>query len=309
MAPSIPLHGITDDGPSTVKFYNSLASEHKVTLQLESCQADRRHDSAKYAGEGGSGNQMSAMNRRNFIKASICFSVAPLGIGWKKEVSAFEFTEAEIKAFYQATRTIFFSEREYQGEIVRGRRFYSMHLLNLNTRFFDIPATIADLRSIVANEDLAMIERDSLIVLQSLDYRVHLIGCGVMLAGVITPALKEALWVRLQRGSWVSPQLAATAYLSDPNFVEKGVRLIKDPDAPWKSVLSVAHLLGRKRIRQLPFWQRARIVRWNRQDAGTAGGLAFLWHATFSVYRQNYPWRLPSLIHCVCLAVMQPNLN
>jgi len=90
-----------------------------------------------------------------------------------------------------------------------------LSFLNLNQ-----PAeAIAALRAIVAG-DAPGLEANVIAILDPAlaGWRPQLIGASAMLLGVTTPATLAALWRALEQPSWVSPQLAVTAYLRAPDF-------------------------------------------------------------------------------------------
>ena len=138
--------------------------------------------------------------------------------------------EAECTSTFRAYRTVL-------------SQFNGLPLLNLHVRPRE---AINDLKRIIAGEPPNVVEADAIISLQSLDWRVQLIGCGAMLVGIKTQALLDTVWGRLYRHSWVAPQLAATACLLDPAFAERGLDLVSDAHVGLKSFISVVHLLRQR---------------------------------------------------------------
>lgn len=63
------------------------------------------------------------------------------------------------------------------------------------------------------------------------NWRPHLVGAAAMLTGVVNADTICALWRALDWGSWVSPQLAATAFRCDPDF-EREARLRIETGCP-----------------------------------------------------------------------------
>lgn len=90
-----------------------------------------------------------------------------------------------------------------------------LSFLNLNQP----DEAIAALRAIVANGG-PVLETNVVAILDPAlaGWRPQLIGASAMLLGATTPATLAALWRALEQPSWVSPQLAVTAYLRAPDF-------------------------------------------------------------------------------------------
>ena len=63
-------------------------------------------------------------------------------------------------------------------------------------------------------------------LLRGENWRPHLVGAIAMMASVRSEQTLGYLWERLERGSWVVPQLAATAELIDRRFTERGADLL-----------------------------------------------------------------------------------
>jgi hypothetical protein len=62
---------------------------------------------------------------------------------------------------------------------------------------------------------------------EELDWRFHLVGAVGLLALPDRRPAVDLLWRRLEQGSWVAPQLCATAALADPEFVRGASLLIE----------------------------------------------------------------------------------
>jgi hypothetical protein len=61
-------------------------------------------------------------------------------------------------------------------------------------------------------------EAEVLALFRGRNWRTHLVGATAMLAGVASPAVLGQAWERLDDGSWIAPQLAATLLLTDGAF-------------------------------------------------------------------------------------------
>lgn len=62
------------------------------------------------------------------------------------------------------------------------------------------------------------VEQEVEVLLGELNWRPNLVGGVAILSRALTTQTLNALWRALDRASWVSPQLAVTAYLCDPSF-------------------------------------------------------------------------------------------
>ena len=75
------------------------------------------------------------------------------------------------------------------------------------------------------------------------DWRGHLVAALAMLASG-EPHAVAALWRRLELGTWVAPQLAAAAFVLDPDF-ETRARAHLGGDAPLKTQAALGALYRR----------------------------------------------------------------
>lgn len=74
----------------------------------------------------------------------------------------------------------------------------------------------------------AVSEGETLFLIDDPDWRPHLVGMSAVYLGMRSNELVEHLWAAFDRGSWVSPQLAAVLSLVDNDFDSKAmVRLEK----------------------------------------------------------------------------------
>ena len=76
------------------------------------------------------------------------------------------------------------------------------------------------------------------------NHRCHLVAAATQLVRVQPDAL-EALWATLAGGTWAAPQLAAVAWLTDPDFEPRAQELLQREDAPAKSRAAVGALYRR----------------------------------------------------------------
>ncbi len=78
-------------------------------------------------------------------------------------------------------------------------------------------------------------EADLVALLDSPNWRLHLIAAAGLLVRGPAPATLDALWSRIELGSWVVARLAATAFLLDERFAERAKAWIEaryGPPAP-----------------------------------------------------------------------------
>lgn len=62
------------------------------------------------------------------------------------------------------------------------------------------------------------VEAEVVALFAGADWREHLVGAVAILVGAASPTTLAALWRAFDSWSWVSPQLAVTAFLSEPAF-------------------------------------------------------------------------------------------
>ncbi|ESQ86651.1 hypothetical protein ABAC460_22755 [Asticcacaulis sp. AC460] len=95
-----------------------------------------------------------------------------------------------------------------------------LELLNLH----DGRSAVLSLRKACAT-DRQVVSSQVRAMLGHVNWRVKLVAASAMIVGNLTECLDE-LWAALDRPCWTSPQLAATAALVDPDFLDKAhVRL------------------------------------------------------------------------------------
>jgi hypothetical protein len=78
------------------------------------------------------------------------------------------------------------------------------------------------------------------------NWRCHLVAAASLLATGAGPRRLDALWGAITRGTWIAPQLVATAWLLDADFEERARKLILADT--WPKTLAALGAL----YRQLP---------------------------------------------------------
>ena len=173
-----------------------------------------------------------------------------------------------------AESTIFCSRIVADGKPQLHFRINYLALINLHT---DVEATVKQIKAIVSSEERNILERDTLIFLQARNWRFHLVACGVMLAGVSTDDLINQLWKVLHEGSWIAPQLAATAYLLDTQFPKLAMEAISQGDFDRQSIVALTELLQQDPNLKFTEEQKARINFTNAKDSADSGRIAVSW--------------------------------
>ena len=173
-----------------------------------------------------------------------------------------------------AESTIFCSRIVADGKPQLHFRINYLALINLHT---DVEATVKQIKAIVSSEERNILERDTLILLQARNWRFHLVACGVMLAGVSTDDLINQLWKVLHEGSWIAPQLAATAYLLDTQFPKLAMEAISQGDFDRQSIVALTELLQQDPNLKFTEEQKARINFTNAKDSADSGRIAVSW--------------------------------
>src|SRR5690349_21886719 len=149
--------------------------------------------------------------------------------------------ESQIDAEKAAELTLFFSRVEIRGKSPLPFRVNYLALLNLH---IDVENTVKSIKNIITTEQKEIVERDARLLLLARNWRFHLVACGVMLAGLHSAALLDQLWIVLQRGSWVAPQIAATLFLLDRAFGVRALEAIMRENFNEQSVVALAQLLS-----------------------------------------------------------------
>ena len=104
------------------------------------------------------------------------------------------------------------------------------------------------------------------------DWRPHLIGAMAVILDEGRSLDPGCLWAAMDRSSWVSPQLAVTAYLVDGRFAARARERLEGGRASAKLCAALAHL-----CRKLPSssgWRDGPLA----PDVDDAAGIAQRWH-------------------------------
>jgi hypothetical protein len=181
----------------------------------------------------------------------------------------------DFEAEKRALQTMFFSQQEVDGQLRECWDVDYLALLNLDTA--KATNVISILRSLLAGNESAAVEKDTLLLLQAGNWRVHLIACGALLCGCKTPSILTALWSTLCRKSWVSPQICATSYLVDPTFAARARDFLALPSIDAKAIVAVARLaeVGHKITPDTD--QQSRIADATTQDPHGSDEIAVRW--------------------------------
>jgi hypothetical protein len=186
-------------------------------------------------------------------------------------------TESEIDVEKAAKLTLFFSRVEISGESPLPFRVNYLALLNLHT---DVENTVKSIKHIITTEQKEIVERDTRLLLQARNWRFHLVACGVMLAGLNSAELLDQLWILLQRGSWVAPQIAATLFLLDGDFAERALDAITRESFNKQSVVALAQLLSENFSVNFTAEQLERVQNAKLEDSVKSDEIAVTWAET-----------------------------
>lgn len=172
--------------------------------------------------------------------------------------------------------TIFFKDGEFEGRAVRVSR--ANYLAFLSMRGSEIPEEVQKLKDIFREYSTDKIEKDLVILLTAVNWRVHNIACVFIALDFRSEGVLSALWTRIRKGSWVSPQLVATAAFSDPDFEKKAKELLADKTTYYKSIVALGQVL--KSQYGVKFWLDKRwlnIRAAKKYDRDNSGAIALGW--------------------------------
>jgi len=123
--------------------------------------------------------------------------------------------------------------------------------------------------------------RDICQLLRQPNWRPNLVGAVAIAALGHDPEATSQLWVTIDRGSWVTPQLAATAFLRDPQFTDHALeRLQRGAMRSAKAASSLVHLLQRlppRSGRVIVSPTSAEINKLLNEDKDSSGKIAECW--------------------------------
>ncbi len=146
--------------------------------------------------------------------------------------------KAEIEKEEEIWNTSFFRKEDSGGHVSHTCVVDYLSLLNLpkDSRC----QAISGLKNVVDSH--SDIEKDILTCLSVRNWRPHLVAC---IALIYKPQLGSAsiLWERIEKTSWVTPQLCITAYLIDPLFRENAVSVLAG-SSHSKTVITLYMLLA-----------------------------------------------------------------
>ncbi len=155
-------------------------------------------------------------------------------------------------------------------------------------------------------------EADLVALLDSPNWRLHLIAAAGLLVRGPAPATLAALWDRIELGSWVVARLAATAFLLDERFAERAKSWIEaryGPPSPPRGGIggiwnvfagqTAASLLAL--LQQLPEteswlaeWEARPNLAAVLKESGEAGSTALDWRDAISAEIGRFAaWRRP----------------
>ncbi|MBW1299028.1 hypothetical protein [Aquimarina litoralis] len=107
-----------------------------------------------------------------------------------------------------------------------------LHLMNdTSNPNWNLDISLQRIENILLNNERAIVIRDLELLITQRGWRPHLIFCIslLQLKNEEFTKLKKKLWKKLEEASsWVTPQLAATASIIDPNFETKAIDILKN---------------------------------------------------------------------------------
>ena len=102
------------------------------------------------------------------------------------------------------------------------------HLALLNLFTDDVPEVLRRIQTIVRDSPDAPVYIDRM--LSDTNWRPHLVAAAAVLLLPKPTDHHASLWAAIDRGSWVTPQLVVTAYLSDAGFIDRARSRITEPE-------------------------------------------------------------------------------
>lgn len=172
--------------------------------------------------------------------------------------------------------TIFFKDGEFEGRPVRVSR--ANYLAFLSMRGEEIPQEVQKLKELFCEFSNDEIENDVILLLTAVNWRVHNIACVFIALGFHSERVLGALWKRIRDGSWVSPQLVATAAFVDPNFEKNAKEFLASKSTYYKSIVALEQIL--KTQYGVKFWLGKRwlnIRAAKKYDRDNSGAIALGW--------------------------------
>jgi hypothetical protein len=188
----------------------------------------------------------------------------------------FESLKVDRQAEEASMKTIFFKDGEYEGRAVRVSKANYLALLSM--RGDEIQDEVRKLRLLLDEYSPETIGRDLVALLTAANWRVHNIACVLIGIGFGSEVVLDALWRRIREGSWVSPQLAATAAFADPDFKKKAIKLVEDSSTYYKSIVALSEILSKRY--GVKFWlgkRRSNLKAAKKYDRDNSGAIALGW--------------------------------
>ena len=109
---------------------------------------------------------------------------------------------------------------------MRGPRDVAPYLWMLNLGADDGPKAQAFMRAALAD---GVDDAEALALLADTNWRPNIVVAFAVAIGLRSAPVIDALWATLDRGTWVSPQLAAAARIADDRFLARARERLVDP--------------------------------------------------------------------------------
>lgn len=189
-----------------------------------------------------------------------------------------EFGEINPEAEKQAMSTLFFRESEFEGKSCQVS--VANYLAFLSMRGPEIGEEVAKLKQALSQPRRAHLERDISLLLRARNWRFHNIACVAVACCGASDFLLGELWECLRKGSWTSPQLAATAAFVDQDFDKKAQELLADPGTYFKTIVALIALLEARpgATKGLPKTTLDNIAEAQQLDRDNSGSIATAWN-------------------------------
>jgi hypothetical protein len=190
-----------------------------------------------------------------------------------------EFGEIDPQVEKRAMSTLFFHESQFEGRNCRVS--IANYLAFLSMRGPELANEVEKIRQALAEPSQKHLERDISLLLRARNWRFHNIACVAIACTEPSSQIREELWNCIKRGSWTSPQLAATAEMVDQDFCRRAIDLVQEQTTYFKSIVSLAALLEvRHSVQpQLSAAARSNIEEAKKIDRDNSGSIATAWNS------------------------------
>ncbi|MDB9518613.1 hypothetical protein PN466_16835 [Roseofilum reptotaenium CS-1145] len=148
-----------------------------------------------------------------------------------------EDAKAILEKKRRTQQTFIFELREIDGEVRRCCKVDYLAFLQFNSRAEN---AVVQVKQLIAEYQDYEILDNLIIIFEDYNWRPHLVACVILLLLDDVELYLELLWSRIKHGSWVAPQLVATALLMDRDFTAKAERLLEDSGTSNRSVCAIA---------------------------------------------------------------------